>query len=151
MKKRRPIQVLVYPVRRFGAEWEVLLLKRVESRGGFWQGVTGGVEWDEELREAADRELHEETDYTTTALVGLDYSYAFPVREEWRSAYDAGVEEIVEYVFLAQVSDADPPTIDSQEHDEWRWCTFEEALSQLIWSENIEALRRCRRYLETQW
>ena len=37
---RIPIQVLVYPVRSLKKGWEYLMLKRVESRGGFWQGVS---------------------------------------------------------------------------------------------------------------
>jgi hypothetical protein len=35
------IQVLVYPIRQVGSDWEYLLLHRVGGRGSFWQGATG--------------------------------------------------------------------------------------------------------------
>jgi len=50
---RIPIQILVYPVRKTEETWEYLMLKRVNNRGGFWQGVTGAPENDENLSEAA--------------------------------------------------------------------------------------------------
>jgi len=81
---RIPIQVLVYPVRQRGSKWEYLLLKRIERREGFWQGVTGGVEQGEELDEAARRELLEETGFTPLKLERIDFSYSFPVADEWR-------------------------------------------------------------------
>ena len=38
-----------------------LLLKRIPSRGGFWQPVTGGVNAGEDFTLAAKREVQEET------------------------------------------------------------------------------------------
>jgi dATP pyrophosphohydrolase len=93
---RQPIQVLTYPVKTAGSGREVLLLRRTASRGGFWQGVTGGVEEGESLVEAARRELYEETGLVPFALEQIDYSYSFPVKEEWWDLYAAGVEEIME-------------------------------------------------------
>ena len=58
---RKPIQVLIYPVRLIVYYQQYLLLKRVADRGAFWQGVKGGVENGESLLEAARRELVEET------------------------------------------------------------------------------------------
>ena len=56
--------------------------------------------------------------------------------------YAAGVEEIVEYVFVAFVGGQQEPTI-SFEHDKWQWCNLNQALELLTWPENIEALKRC--------
>ena len=56
-----PIQALIFPVRSTEKGWEYLMLKRVLERGGFWQGVTGGLELNETIPEAAKRELLEET------------------------------------------------------------------------------------------
>ena len=39
-----PIQVLIYPVRKTPNGWEYLMLKRIISRDGVWQGVTGAPE-----------------------------------------------------------------------------------------------------------
>jgi hypothetical protein len=51
--RRRPIQILAYPVRKTSSDkWEFLLLKRIPNRGGFWQGVTGAPNENENLVDA---------------------------------------------------------------------------------------------------
>jgi len=142
---RQPVQVLIYPVGCTGDDWKYLLLRRVAGRGGFWQGITGGVREGEDITAAARRELPEETGFTPLELQKIDYSYSFPVEDKWRHIYQYAldVREIVEYVFVAYV-DVQEPIIDHNEHDQWKWCSFNEALELLTWSENIEALKRCR-------
>nr|BAL58927.1 nucleotide phosphate derivative pyrophosphohydrolases, MutT/NUDIX family protein [Candidatus Acetothermum autotrophicum] len=144
---RQPIQVLVYAVRRVGDHWEYLLLRRILSRGGFWQGVTGGVRQNEGLVEAARRELLEETGLVPALLERVDYSYSFPLDDEWRHLYSPDVKEIMEYIFVAHVGAQQEPRIDPREHDAWRWCCFKEALELLHWPENKEALKRCHEIL----
>ena len=146
---RQPIQVLVYPARTTDCGPEYLLLRRVAGRGGFWQGVTGGIEEDESLVVGAMRELGEETGFVPSALEQIDYSYSFPMQDEWRDIYAAGVEEIVEYVFVAFMNGRQEPTL-SFEHDKWQWCSFDEALELLTWPGNIEALKRCDRFVRTR-
>ena len=138
---RQPVQVLVYVARPASGGWEYLILHRVPQLNSFWQGVTGGVEEGEELEEAASREVLEETGFTPVTLEQIDYSYTFPVRDEWRSAYGPDVNEILEHVFLARVESGEP--VLSWEHDALKWCGLEEALELLTWPENKEALRRC--------
>lgn len=140
---RIPIQVLVYPVRQIGGTWEYLLLKRIERREGFWQGVTGGIEQGEELDEAARRELFEETGFVPLKIERIDFSYSFPVADEWKHLYAPDVKEIVEYVFVAFVDAGTEPVLDPYEHDQYKWCGIREALELLTWPENKEALKRC--------
>jgi 8-oxo-dGTP pyrophosphatase MutT (NUDIX family) len=144
---RQPLQVLIYPVKMAGSGWEYLLLRRTASRGGFWQGVTGGVEEGEGLVEAARRELLEETNLVPLALEQIDYSYSFPLEDVWRDLYAAGVEEIVEYVFIALVDGQQEPTI-TWEHDKSQWCRYDQALGLLTWPGNIEALKRCECFVK---
>ena len=140
---RIPIQVLVYPVRQKGRSWEYLLLKRIPDRERFWQGVTGAPEEGEALADAAKRELFEETRLVPLSLEKINFSYSFPVADEWRHLYDLNVKKITEYVFVAYIDAQKEPVLDGTEHDECRWCSVEEALQLLHWPENKEALMKC--------
>jgi dihydroneopterin triphosphate diphosphatase len=145
---RQPVQVLVYATRQSGGDRQYLLLHRAPHRDPFWQGVTGAAEPDEAIVETARRELREETGYNVEHVIALDYSYTFPVAERWRELYAADVTEIREHVFIAELTGTTQPTIDPREHDDWRWCSFEEAVRLLSWPENICALRRAHAWLQ---
>jgi dATP pyrophosphohydrolase len=144
MTYRQPLQVLVHPVRWTDEGWRYLMLHRIPRRGGFWQGVSGGVEWGEALADAARRELGEETGLSAQQLQQVDCSYTFSMQDEWREFYPPGTTDIAEHVFLAVVEGAEP-TLSPDEHDAWRWCTFEEAQALLAWPENVVALQCCQK------
>ncbi len=137
---RVPIQVLVYPVRFREDAWEYLLLKRVEDRGGFWQGVTGAPEKNENILEAAKREILEETGFVPEIVFKIDYNYEIDVSDVKGSVYAPDVKAIPEYVFLARVPEDSIPVIDPIEHTDWKWCTYDEAHGLLKWEENKKAL-----------
>jgi dATP pyrophosphohydrolase len=130
-----------------------MLLRRVINRelgiGDFWQGVTGGLEEGENAKQAALRELSEETGFVHSSLEKLDYFYSFPVQDEWRKMYSPGTVVIVEHVFIAIVERHEEPTL-SEEHDKWKWCTLDQALQLLIYPGNIQALKKCAIYLNSK-
>jgi len=136
------LKILVYAVSPAEAVHQFLLLRRIPPRGGYWQGITGAVEPDEALDEAAIRELTEETALTPTRLLPAGYSYTFPAKKSG-STKSSPTQRVTEYVFLALLGAKVDPTIDPREHDAWDWFTYEEALTWLRWPENIEGLRRC--------
>ncbi len=150
---RQPVQVLVYPARAAGDDWEYLLLRRVPvpalGLGRFWQGVTGGVEEGEGLAEAATRELAEETGLTPSVLERVDYTHTFPMQDEWRAMYGPGVEEITEHAFVALVDGQPEPTV-SREHDMWEWCGLSQAIGLLTYPSNVEALKRADSLLRSR-
>ena len=144
---RIPIQVLIYPVRKGNENWEYLMLKRVKNRGGFWQGVTGAPETGETLSEGAKRELYEETGYSPLNLIKTDISYAIPMEDRWKDIYPEGTEEIPEYLFIALIHQPISPKIDPAEHNDWKWCSYEEAMNLLSLDDNKKALEYVKYYL----
>ena len=144
---RIPIQVLVYPVRKNNNNWEYLMLKRIISRGGVWQGVTGAPEVGETIAEGAKRELCEETGYRSFTLIKTEVSYIIPMQDRWKDIYPEDTKEIPEYLFIANINESSPPQIDPIEHDDWKWCKYEEAMDLLSWENNKSALEFVHRFL----
>lgn len=104
---------------------EFLVLLRCAADGGYWHTVAGGVEDDETYAEAAERELREE--------IGLD---AQPVDLERTYWYD----DVQVQAFLVDVPAGWEPQL-NEEHDEYRWCTRDEAVALLHWPETRELAR----------
>jgi lipoyl(octanoyl) transferase len=139
---RGPDEVVV--VVRRGERY--LVLRRVPERLGYWNLVAGGVEPAEAPADAAQRELLEET--------GLDADLQrLPIRlsysllddpPEVRARYAPGLETITVHAFVADVPPTWEPVLDD-EHDAYRWCDEEEALSLLAYETPRDALRAAAR------
>jgi 8-oxo-dGTP pyrophosphatase MutT (NUDIX family) len=118
-------------------------MHRVPRGGGFWQGVTGAPLWDESDEQAAAREVREETGFEVE-IEPLDFRYELHRKEEdaelWARLYEPGTKIIPEECYAAEVPPGSEPTVDRVEHDEYRWCSFEEAAGLLKWEENRRAL-----------
>ena len=123
------------------------MLKRVKKRGGFWQGVTGAPENEETLSEGAKRELFEETGYNPLNIIKTDISYIIPMEDRWKDIYPEGTTEIPEYLFIAKIEESNPPKIDPIEHNDWKWCSYEEAMNLLKWEDNKRALDFVHKFL----
>lgn len=132
---RLPIQVEVIIFRVMNDSYEYLLLKRIAAKGGFWQPVTGGLEEGEELRDAVIREVKEETGIIQFKRI-INNVYQFNFGDDI---------ERKEYVFGLEVSSDELVALDKNvyvEHDEIKWCSFDEAMLLLKWSGNKEGLRK---------
>ena len=114
---KRPESVLVVIYSTTG---HVLMMQRVFPEG-FWQSVTGSLEWDENPKEAAIRELKEETGLEAEGLIDCEYSQEFEIYSIWRDRYGPDVMNNREHVFMLPLNDCCEIHFDPREHSEYRW------------------------------
>jgi dATP pyrophosphohydrolase len=128
---RRPESVLVVV---HDDDARVLLLYRRDL--GFWQSVTGSLEWDEtDLRRTAARELAEETGIAIDPAVLRKWRvmHHFRILPSLASRFAPGVTHNTEHLFSVQVDGAVEVTLDPNEHLDYVWCDEAQAL-EMAWS-----------------
>lgn len=116
----------------------VLLLKRTEARGGFWQPVTGRVQAGERADHAAVRELKEETGLDE-AVEPLELPHAFSL-----GPLDGAPKVAVEHPFLARLDPAAPVRL-SPEHEAFEWVSPEVAVARVPFEGLKRAVRAATR------
>jgi dATP pyrophosphohydrolase len=140
---RTGVEVAVFVTRKSSSE--VLLVHRSPKQGGYWHVVAGGVEPGESVREAAKRELREETGLVADAVAGVEaVEYVYPLTEEpagRRNEYDPSVAEVKVTCFQVIAPEEWEPNLD-WEHDAHRWCDPGEAFTTLHWPATAQALRK---------
>lgn len=117
-------------------EFKILILKRTPERSGYWQPVSGGIEYGEEPIETVKREVFEEVGLENVKNI-IDLRYEFTYREtkngELMNMKDICFAVEVDDVFQVQLSD---------EHEEYKWCSVDEAKQYLKWEHNLIALEK---------
>ena len=114
------------------AETKVLVLKRNQRKGGFWQTITGGVHVGEGLFEAAKREVFEEIglNVNDTSLSATGAKYSFPGNDGYI---------LDEYVFSFRVDSMESVHI-SEEHETFEWLGVEDAKNRVAYENNRTAI-----------
>jgi dATP pyrophosphohydrolase len=110
-----------------------LMLKRSSGKyyEHLWQGVAGKIEKGETAVQAVVRELEEETGKKPIKIFAADHIASF---------YDARNDRILMVpIFGIEVEDSEVQL--SEEHSEYKWVSFEEALTLLTWKGQKEGLR----------
>jgi dATP pyrophosphohydrolase len=137
-KQPRSVQVVIFA--ETSAERHYLLLKRVASHGGFWQSVTGSLEDGETHRQAAAREVLEETGFVVREadLIELGLVNTFEIAPQWRAKYAPGVTHNEEVCFALKVEECDA-RLDQLEHDSYAWESYDCAIEMLYWESTRRA------------
>lgn len=141
-KFKRSESVLVVIYTRTG---KVLLLKRADDPD-FWQSVTGSLLWEEtEPRQAAARELREETGFRATeGLRDLQLTYRYPILPKWRPRYAPEVRENTEHAFALELQAEILITVNSAEHADYGWFGFEAAAGKVASWTNREVILKLK-------
>ncbi len=137
---RAPFQVLILPF-RYGErnEFEYAIFKR--SDGDYWQFIAGGGEGGETPTDAAKREALEEARIPSISkYISLDSKSTIPVvGVTGNFTWGEKVFVIPEYTFGVEVDYGSTLHL-SKEHTEYKWVTYEKAVTVLKWDSNKNAL-----------
>jgi dATP pyrophosphohydrolase len=114
---------------------EFLLLER-RRPPGFWQSVTGSLEWGEFADDAARREVIEETGITQGVLVNLQWTQVYDILPAFGKVYAPGVSRNLEHAFSLRLAQRVPVTLSDSEHAQFRWASGVEAAALVSSSTN---------------
>ncbi len=151
-----PVSVLVVMVSSAG---EFLLIERAD-KPGYWQSVTGSLDFpDESPLLAAVRELQEETGFQATPISvptvcdshpkdllvpGLlrpwPHSLQYEIFEHWRHRYPAGVTQNTEHWFMVCMPDGFLPQLANNEHVGFAWLGARQAAERCFSPNNAQAI-----------
>jgi len=117
---------------------------------GVWQGIAGGGEDSETPFDAAKRETFEESGISNQLrLVGLHSVGFIPITEFKDNTWNKRLQTVPEYSLGIEVTDT---TITlSQEHTEYKWLSFSEAMDILEWDSNKVALDELNTYIRSNY
>jgi dATP pyrophosphohydrolase len=138
-KFRRPESVLIVI---YTAGGEFLLLER-RRPPGFWQSVTGSLEWGEMADDAARREVIEETGITQGMLRNLQWTQVYEILPSFGKKYAPGITRNLEHAFALKLLQRVPVTL-SPEHVQYRWASAAEAVETASSSTNRAVIQQLR-------
>ena len=118
-------------------------MERADKKG-FWQSVTGSIEGNETIREAAIREVSEETGLNVAKFDLQDWqaSNVYEIYPHWRHRYAPGVVENTEHLFGLTLPSMLPITLAPDEHVRYEWVDWREATTRVFSWTNVDALKR---------
>src|ERR1700693_4472710 len=121
---RRPESVLIVIYTDGG---EFLLLER-RRPPGFWQSVTGSLEWGEFADSAARREVIEETGITQGVLVNLQWTQVYDILPAFGRVYAPGITRNLEHAFSLRLTQRVPVILSDTEDARHQWDSRGEAV-----------------------
>ncbi len=122
---------------------EFLLLER-RRPPGYWQSVTGSLEWGEFADAAARREVIEETGITQGVLVNLQWTQVYEILPAFGKRYAAGVTLNLEHAFSLRLPKRVPVMLSDSEHVQFRWASALDALATVSSATNRAVIAELR-------
>lgn len=135
---RKPIQVLIIPYRKLGnGNYEFCLFFREDLK--VWQGIAGGVEDDETITQSAIREVVEESGLSSNSrLIKLSSFTTMPSVNITGTKWEEKTYIVYEYSFGVEATKQKISL--SNEHLEYKWVIYDDAIKLLTWDSNKTAL-----------
>lgn len=138
--------VMAIPFRRTSRGNEFLLLKRLATRGAFWQPAGGKVEpTDKTLLDAAYRELFEESGIRKEEVLKVfDSIHFFRFDKHYLTGEPIPPIEVTAFGFEVKpdVKIHFSNNQESPEHEGFIWAPYEQSLGLLKWQNNKDALEK---------
>ena len=125
------------------ADLQILLMERAD-KPGYWQSVTGSTELGETPRQAAIREVKEETGLDALAYDFQDWqaSNVYEIYPHWRHRYAPGVTHNTEHLFGLCLPAPLAVQLAPDEHLHYEWIDWREAAKKVFSWTNVDALKR---------
>jgi dATP pyrophosphohydrolase len=137
---RRPESILIVI---YTAGGEFLLMER-RRPPGFWQSVTGSLEWGETADAAARRELAEETGITQGRLVNLQWTQVYEILPSFGKKFAPGITRNLEHAFALKLPARVPVSLSDHEHVRCRWLSAADAIATASSSSNRAVIQQLR-------
>lgn len=137
------------------AALQVLLVRRADTAGAYWQSVTGSQDFEgEPLARTAAREVLEETGIDTQApgctLTDWGLENVYDIYSCWLWRYAPGVTRNHEHVFGLCVPAGTAVRLNPREHVDQRWLPWREAADHCFSPSNAEACLLLPRFAAPQ-
>lgn len=134
---RKPKNVLVFLYRYRNKNIEYCIFYRKKQK--FYQGISGGVEDNEKIVDTVIREVYEESGINENNIIKLDTISSIPgINVNKNFNYVNNIYVVYEYSFGVLINNEDIKL--SDEHQEYKWVTYDEAIKLLKYDSNKTAL-----------
>jgi dATP pyrophosphohydrolase len=137
---RRPESVLIVIL----TDAKEFLIMERRKPAGFWQSVTGSLEWGEMPDRAARREVIEETGITQGVLINLQWTQVYDILPAFGKVYAPGVTRNLEHAFSLRLPSRVEVTLSKNEHLQYRWASDRDALATVSSESNRAVIAELR-------
>ena len=136
-----PIKVEGIVFAKVNGDYQFLIIKRVPEDGGFWQPLTESLEEGETVEECLRRGVKEELGINDITEV-TERLWSF----SWENKKG---EPNIDLVYGVEISRDSGVKISPEEHSEYKWCSFDEAMELLGKDNNKKAFEHFKEKVMT--